>query len=133
MKLSNVIRLVVFSSILSLATIAHADQHLCPTLNDIQSTIKDSKLLHVEDYYLGGKYSFLTYFGSFNTNETWYLCYRSIDSDAKSDADAWKIFQRRLKTIPNSSQYAEDEIYSWDCKYTDDYTQTYLIARLMSP
>ncbi len=128
--ISQLFSLIVF---LGSAFPALANPHQCPTLRDIKNTISDQKALCVQDHYLGGKLSSLTYFNNFNTNETWYLYYRSIDSYAKNDLTAWKNFQHRLDTTPNPPTYAKDNFFSWDCVYVYEETQTYLIARLMSP
>jgi hypothetical protein len=132
MKIRNYVAAIGCLVALSFATLTRANPHQCPSITSIKQTLQNKTLLHVWDYYLGGKNSQLTAISSFDTNETWYFYYRSQLS-AKSDNEAWKNFQDLLDTTPNTTRYAKDNFYMWDCEYIYEDLQIYMIARLIGP
>jgi len=114
MKIGNILSLVGLVIILSFSTLALANPHLCPSGKGIQNAIQDKKLVQLDGDRWGSN-STLEYFGSFDTNETWYFTISVWD--ARDATEAFQRFQWWFSMIPDTPQYAEDFTFTWECYY----------------
>jgi hypothetical protein len=131
------IRFFITIFALCLSAIAEANQHLCPSVHSIKNVVKDPSMMSVWDEWspYGDRKVFsvssMSYFGPFDTQETWYFYYESSGL-VNDTAEAWRNFQNVLNKIQDRTRYAEDKVFQWDCLYISNLDE-FMIARLMSP
>jgi hypothetical protein len=116
MKISNIMRLIGLVAIHSCTTLALAEPHLCPSGKGIKAAIQNKNLVQFvyADRYVGD--AKLEYFGSFDTNETWFFSIMVME--LRNATQAWKRFQFFFDEIPVTPQYAENFLFTWECHYS---------------
>ncbi len=111
--------------IMSFASVAMAEQHICPSVAAIKQRINDKSLMKIgfmpifqgNDRFYYGQYELAD---KFDTHEKWLFHFyvRSIDSPETKD-QAWSLYRNLMDSLPNMTPLAADKGLGWECEYVE--------------